>query len=182
MPRSIPPAYYAGGAKRARTDGGAPTPEQALVEWALAGGAELAGIVIAAGPESNSARGFVAAQDTPAQACVLKLPHALVLSTSVALEAAVGQCITQHPGLRVLTESSVEEERLKWEQESEAQPGSTSGRQCGPRPAGCNSALGPLCLPDTPEVGRSWRLRLHCVRTRPASSVQHSVHLAEGRA
>jgi hypothetical protein len=120
MPRPIPPAY-AGGAKRARTDGGAPTPEQALVEWALAGGAELAGIVIAAGPESNSARGFVAAQDTPAQACVLKLPHALVLSTSVALEAAVGQCITQHPGLRVLTESSVEEERLKWEQESEAQ-------------------------------------------------------------
>jgi len=102
--------------KRARVDGGGGTPADALVRWCLAGGAELTGIGLAAGEEG---RGFVAERNVAAEECVLKLPHALVLSTSVALGSAIGQRIAQQPTLRVLSESSIDEERKKWEQEAE---------------------------------------------------------------
>lgn len=107
-----------GTGKRARVDAGGPgTTADALVRWCLAGGAELKGIGLAAGKDEG--RGFVAQRAVHAEECVLKLPHALVLSTSVALDSAVGRCIAQQPTLRVLSESSIEEERKKWEESEE---------------------------------------------------------------
>ena len=55
---------------------------------------------------------------------MLKLPHALVLSTSVALGSAIGQRIAQQPTLRVLSESSIDEE-----QEAEAEAGAEAGAE-----------------------------------------------------
>lgn len=113
-------------AKRARTNCGEKI--EALVQWFLAGGGELNGIEISGGfwqtkGDSEQAREFVAVRDVSAKECVLKLPHSLVLSTRVALESAVGKCIVRQPGLRVLTESSVEEERVKWEQGAGSEEG-----------------------------------------------------------
>ena len=80
-----------------------------LLEWCVRNGAALDGCELVQGP---GMRGFIATKNLLPGHCAISVPHALFMTTEVAMKSKVGESIIACPTLRVA--SNLEAERRAW--------------------------------------------------------------------
>jgi hypothetical protein len=95
--------------KRARKANAAKNSDAELLEWCIRNGAALDGCELVQGP---SMRGFIATKNLLPGHCAISIPHALFVTTEVAMKSTVGESIIACPTLRVA--SNLEAERRAW--------------------------------------------------------------------